>query len=264
MKKFIGSLFISALMLMGLSLNVGSSYVHAQSPGEANASAPSSYTPIVSIPGIDGGSLSTEEYLRALYYLAITVAALLAVYKIMMGGIKWMFSGIATQKEEAKKDIWGAIVGLLIVLVAVVVLQTININLTTLNVLGNAPSLNTILGGKAPISPAMDNNANYPITGPTSCPDTHELVIDSSGSMVVRSCRLKTSPGANFPVNPGETIATQRFQYVCMNPSNCVLPGDSGFSKDGAYTQCDALSGQLDDDPSRIGWGICTYTITSP
>ena len=104
------------------------------------------YTPIVGIPGMDVNTLSTEGYVEALYYLAITVAAILAVYQILFGGIRWMFDGIATHKEEAKSQIQGAVFGLLIVLSAVLVLETINVDLTNLNIFGNAPAL-SIEGG---------------------------------------------------------------------------------------------------------------------
>ena len=111
----------------------------------AGATSPciSSYTPIVGIPGIEGGCLNTEGYVTALYYLSITVAALLAVYKIMEAGIKLMFEGVVGH-SEARQQIQGAVFGLLIVLSAVLILRTINVNLTYLNIFGNAPSLSKI------------------------------------------------------------------------------------------------------------------------
>lgn len=111
---------------------------------------PARYTPLVGIPGMeDVEFLNTEGYVEALYYLAITVAAILAVYQILFGGIRWMFDGIATHKEEAKSQIQGAVFGLLIVLSAVLVLETINVDLTNLNIFGNAPAL-SVAGGEGP------------------------------------------------------------------------------------------------------------------
>ncbi|MCB9810741.1 MAG: hypothetical protein H6779_02840 [Candidatus Nomurabacteria bacterium] len=65
-------------------------------------------------------------YINRLYALSIAVAALLAVIKIIIAGLRWMLSDIVTSKQEAKSDIWGATLGLLIVISAVLVLTTIN------------------------------------------------------------------------------------------------------------------------------------------
>ena len=83
------------------------------------------YTPIVGIPGMaNNDSLSTEGYVQALYKLSITAACLIALVKIVWAGVKWTLSDVVTDKGSAKKDIWGALVGLLIILSAVLVLNT--------------------------------------------------------------------------------------------------------------------------------------------
>lgn len=100
------------------------------------------YTPIVNLPRIQGAeSLSAESYINALYFLAITVAALIAIVKIIFAGVKYMLSGVITDKGSAKKDIQGALFGLLIILSAVLILNTINPNLRFLNIFGDAPGL---------------------------------------------------------------------------------------------------------------------------
>jgi Type IV secretion system pilin len=87
------------------------------------------YEPLVGIPGIDG-DLSLDTYINTLYTLSISLAALLAVIKIIIAGVKWMLSDVVTSKSEAKKEIQGAIIGLLIVISAVLILETINPQLT--------------------------------------------------------------------------------------------------------------------------------------
>ena len=87
----------------------------------------------------EGGVASTENYAQALYRLSIGLAAVLVVVKLMMAGVKYMFSEVVTNKEDAKKDIYGAITGLLIILAAVTILNTINPELTELNFLRDAP-----------------------------------------------------------------------------------------------------------------------------
>lgn len=128
-----------------ITLSAGNT-LYAQSPSERAESATQyGYQPIVGIPGVDSNALSTEGYVTALYKLAITVACLLALYKIIFGGVKWALSDVITTKGEAIKDIKGALLGLLIVLSAVLILNTINPNLTQLNIFGEgAPSIDAI------------------------------------------------------------------------------------------------------------------------
>lgn len=102
------------------------------------------YIPMVGLPRLDPNAQTTEQYVQALFFLSIAAAAMLAFIKILFGGVKWMLSDVITDKASAKKDIQGAIFGLLIVLSAYVVLNTINPQLLELNILQSAPSLTGI------------------------------------------------------------------------------------------------------------------------
>lgn len=94
-------------------------------------SGAATFTSMVDIPGVDGAADSDfSGYINALYIFAITIGALLAVLKLVAAGVKYMFSDIVTNKEAAKNDIKGALLGLLIVIGAVVILDTINTDLT--------------------------------------------------------------------------------------------------------------------------------------
>jgi len=84
---------------------------------------------LVNLPIGETGDFS--DYINAVYLMFISIAALIAVIKIIIAGVKYMFSDIVTQKSEAKRDIQGALLGLLVVLAAVVVLTIINPDLTT-------------------------------------------------------------------------------------------------------------------------------------
>lgn len=100
------------------------------------------------IPGIESvDDLSTEAFVNALYNISIGVAALLVVVRIIIAGVQYMLSEIVTSKEKAKGDIKNAILGLLIILAAVTLLNTINPELTNLNALRNADSYKTNLTG---------------------------------------------------------------------------------------------------------------------
>lgn len=87
------------------------------------------YSPLVGLPGVDPNAPSFDEYINSLYALSISIAALLAVIKIIIAGVKWMLTDIVPSKSEAKKDIQGALIGLLVILGAVLVLTVINPNL---------------------------------------------------------------------------------------------------------------------------------------
>jgi hypothetical protein len=85
---------------------------------------------LVGIPGVDQGAGNFDAYIQAVYVMFISIAALLAVVKIIIAGLKYMFTDIVPQKTDAKKDIQGAVFGLLIVMSAVLILTVINPELT--------------------------------------------------------------------------------------------------------------------------------------
>lgn len=88
------------------------------------------YTPLIGIPGITDNGITFESYINALYALSISIAALLAVIKIIIAGMKWMLSDVVTSKGEAIEDIKGAVFGLIVVISAVLILTVINPQLT--------------------------------------------------------------------------------------------------------------------------------------
>lgn len=107
-------------------------------------SAQTNYVPLTGIPGVDPNeNLTLVSYLNALYILTITIGALFGVIKIAYAGVKYAMSDIVTDKEKAKKDIIGVLLGLGILLATYVVLYTINPDLTKLNILENAQSPQT-------------------------------------------------------------------------------------------------------------------------
>lgn len=95
----------------------------------------SDFVPLIGIPGLDPGGLDSNTYINALYIIAISLAAALAVVKLLLAGLRYIVSDVIPSKEQAKKDIRNALIGLLIVIGAVLVLNTINPNLTDLDVL---------------------------------------------------------------------------------------------------------------------------------
>lgn len=108
MKKILTTT-LAFLILVTPSLVLGYEYKHS----------------LVVIPGYDSGG-GFESFVNLIYGLSISVAALLAVVKIVIAGVKWMLSDVVTDKGEAKKDIQSALFGLIIIISAVLIITLIN------------------------------------------------------------------------------------------------------------------------------------------
>ena len=80
---------------------------------------------MVNLPGYNPGD-GFGSFVNLVYGLAISIAALLAVVKIVIAGVKWMLSDVVTSKVEAKADIQGALLGLIIIISAVLIITVIN------------------------------------------------------------------------------------------------------------------------------------------
>jgi hypothetical protein len=114
---------------------------------------------MVGVPGLANVSnYTTEMYIDALYKLAITVGGILAVIQIIFGGVMYMFDGSITRKEDGKDKIKGALFGLLTILGAVLLLQTINPDLLNLKIFNNAPSIaqiDEVRNAVTPVAPVQ-------------------------------------------------------------------------------------------------------------
>ncbi|OIP77871.1 MAG: hypothetical protein AUK16_01050 [Parcubacteria group bacterium CG2_30_44_11] len=99
------------------------------------------FVPLVGIPYVDTTNQATTlgDYVNGLYWASISIAAVLAFLKITWAGIKYMMSEIVTDKQSAKSDIKGALLGLIIILGAVLVLDTINPSIKKLTALTLVP-----------------------------------------------------------------------------------------------------------------------------
>jgi hypothetical protein len=92
------------------------------------------YEPMIGgFPGMADEATDFNAFINGLYAISIAVAALLAVIKIIIAGVKWMLTDVVTSKGEAKKDIQGALLGLLVILAAVLILTTINESIIDVN-----------------------------------------------------------------------------------------------------------------------------------
>lgn len=75
------------------------------------------------------------EYIAGLYRYSIVLAGILAGIMVTVGGLKWlMAAGNASIIESAKKTIFGALVGLILVFTSYIILNTVNPQLVSLKV----------------------------------------------------------------------------------------------------------------------------------
>lgn len=116
---------------------------------------PSTYCLLAPLPTSSGGTPTSQttfsDYIVNVMKLAVGVAAALAVLMIVWGGIKYMTSDVISNKASAKTSIQNALLGLLLALASYTILNTINKDLITIDILlpplPAAPNLNTVAPG---------------------------------------------------------------------------------------------------------------------
>ncbi len=175
------------------------------------------YEPMVDLPYIDEGDLCQREigfYINAFYRLAIAGAAFLAVMMIIFGGVKYMLSDVVTQKGEAKKDIRGALLGLIIVLGAVIILNTINTDLTDYDI----------------FKKAIDTNANYTGTFDLFCVQNPKAAECSNTQATTGNISSECGENKSFIKCPNETTGQCRTNgYSCSSGEVTNTVDDSAF-----------------------------------
>lgn len=113
----------------GGSVNAGAN-IGATPGGTASADAPKDYVVLAPLPGIgdaaSGGKTTLETYLPNAFNLMVGIAAALAFIMITWGGVMYATSDAISSKSEGKGYIENAVWGLLLVIGAWAILNTIN------------------------------------------------------------------------------------------------------------------------------------------
>ena len=97
------------------------------------------YTPLAPLPGIEGSIDTTTgfgSYLNTLIKLFIGICAVLSMIMIVIGGIEYMTSELASSKEAGKERITNAIFGLILALGSYAILNTLNPALLNISLSG--------------------------------------------------------------------------------------------------------------------------------
>ncbi len=179
---------------------------------------------------------SFNEYINLLYKMSISIAALLAVVKIIIAGAKYMLSDIVTTKGEAKKDIRGALLGLLLITGAVIILNTINPALTDGGL--NIKKLEKV---SATINPPPV--AVPPTVGQTAA--NAQAAAAQAGSQIPPGCNQRT------------VTDTAAYTITVLDFSGCQPPSPSAGADLGAFAKwCITQNGKPDFS--------ATYRISCP
>ena len=133
MKKAIKIFIITILLLAG-----SSGFVLAECD-------PSQTELEIKLPGLEGCVNGPADYLSGIYKLSLGVGVFLAAVVIVRAGIKYAISGDnATKQKDAKDDIFQAIFGLVVLFGSVIILRTINPDLTDLGKLQKLPTISPL------------------------------------------------------------------------------------------------------------------------
>ncbi len=199
------------------------------------------YRPDCSQPGATQ-TTTLEKYLPGMFKLLIGLSAAAAVFMIVFGGIQYMTTDAIFKKEEGRKRIENAVFGLVLVISAALILQTIN------------PAL---LELKLEITPAT-----------TSAPPQGTLTARSGGPSA-GSADILT--GATLQDDATKRLA---LNGISVNKSACTTTGVACTNLNGLPNQminamndfnrqCDRSGGTLSDCPVQITGGTETYAHVS-
>jgi len=152
------------------------------------------FSPLVGIPGLTNNT-NLENLLNALYRIAVTGGALLAVLVITFAGFKYMATDSVGSKEEAKNDIKSALLGLLIILSTALILRTISGDVS-FNVLSGMPTLRIERYAPIVYQPFGASDQNPAIIPTAGCSQSYEkdVACDNDGQLVLAQDRVTCMP----------------------------------------------------------------------
>jgi len=128
------------LLVLGTVLPIGGLMVEAAQID--------TFIPLERVPGIEYDPNNLSGYFNDVFRVGVGVAAFLAVIMLMLGGFQYLTSDIPGQKSDGKERMSGAILGLLLILLSVVLLNVINPDITGLKLF--IPNIKTPPADPAP------------------------------------------------------------------------------------------------------------------
>lgn len=101
--------------------------------GEDAAPTAAGFETLSQIPGVAGSTASLGTYVNALFRIAIGLGAVIAVLMIVIGGFEYLSTDLFQRKSAGKERIQNSLLGLGLLLVSTLLLQTINPKLLDLS-----------------------------------------------------------------------------------------------------------------------------------
>lgn len=213
MKKNLYKKIFSSILSVLLLTSFGNVFVQTVS-----AADPYEYKFLVALPGVQETS-KLGEYIPAVITLTIGIAAVLAFIMITFGGVRYATSDAITGKEEGKKHIEEALWGLVLVIGAYAILNTLNPNLLKFN-FNLKPGTSAI-----PTVPLPPVSPPGPPTATSSCVNDPSLCVVRNGVLqgyvltaeqVAENNRIRDSLFNNSP------------NSILVNNGPCTTGGTTG------------------------------------
>lgn len=241
--------------------------------GVAFAADTPTFVPLVGIPNINMDmNTPLPSYINEIYLLTIGIGSMVAVIKLMIAGVKWSVSEIVTEKSDAKKDIFGTLFGLALLLIPFMVLNTINPDLVKLDILGNMGTLDRstpATGGTPPLVQNASGGVNGNATASAcnaraqaAATDAYFQITYTAGMTDYGTCNT-LQPGAVAPTGSGITV----FRFAPAPPSSETSTPRQKLREQGpgmSVVQCNTLLQAFkSDSPNAVSdftqtTGMCT------
>lgn len=179
------------------------------------------FVPLTGLPGLRDLDKNTSiaTYINAVYLTIIAIGALIGVVRLAIAGVKYSLDDIVTHKQDAKDDIKGVLLGLAILLIPFIVLNTIYPGLTNLDVLSSAKN-NKVDLNKSSVN-TSPSNSTEPMISRTACydagniikneecipcPDTSQYTKINGECKYVDTCFFGINCPINRPASPATTL----------------------------------------------------------
>lgn len=191
MKKILYRKIFATLVIALIFTSLGS--VYAQSPAPQPPANPGEYNFLVPLPGVPATSNLTT-YIPAIIKLTIGIAAVLAFIMITFGGIRYATADAIGAKEDGKKHIENALWGLILVIGAYAILNTLNPKMLSFDfstVSAPGKIVNAVIPGSQQVSP-------NPFTGAKNADGTYKGYTLSPDLVAVNK-RIREQLGATKP-----------------------------------------------------------------
>lgn len=233
----------------------------------------------IKIPGLDKLSeVSCEngvckipwisEYTFALYDYGLSIAGILGVLMLMAAGLLWIVSGGDQNKiSQAKKMIFGSIVGLIILVGANLILTTINPDLAKSRSINIGYIEKIELGGDVndPKSiNSLDTKALSEKLGINCGQDSIKTMVDKSVGKISYSQKLRTTISADGYVN-FDCSSYTHFLLKCLKNANTagysggIFQDQAAWNKDASWLRPGDLIGWAPSNNAKKQGHVLIY-----